>query len=110
MTEYLVCEVAEVYDKLEDRRKKAAEAKLGEFKVKQHDMRCHEESSDTGTEEMNSEAEVAIRVITRLWKTLVATEQKRRSSGEGMRRGTLMQLSWQQAEIISFQLIYLMYV
>ena len=59
MTEYLVCEVDEVYDKLEDRRKKAAEAKLGECKVKQHDVRCHEESSDTGTEEVNSEAEVA---------------------------------------------------
>ena len=59
LTEGPVCEVDEVYDKLEDRRKKAVAAKLGLNKVEQHDVGCHEESSDTGTEGVNSEAEVA---------------------------------------------------
>ena len=52
-------EVDKVYDKIEDRRKKAVAANLGADKVKQCDVGCHEESSDTGSEEVNSEPEVA---------------------------------------------------
>ena len=59
MTEGPVYEVDEVYDKIEDRRKKAVAANLGADKVKQHDVGCHEESSDTGSEEVNSESDVA---------------------------------------------------
>ena len=59
MTEGPVYEVDEVYDKIEDRRKKTVAAKLGADKVKQCDVGCHKGSSDTGTKEMNSKTEVA---------------------------------------------------
>ena len=59
MTECPVYAVDEVYDKIEDRRKKAVAANLGADKIKQHDVGCHDESSDTGSEEVNSESEVA---------------------------------------------------
>ena len=36
-----------VYDKIEDRRKKVVAANLGADKVKQHDVGCHDESSDS---------------------------------------------------------------
>ena len=52
-------EVDEVYDKIEDRRKKAVAANLGADKFEQPDVGYHEESSDTGSEEVNSESEVA---------------------------------------------------
>ena len=58
MTEGPVYEVDKVYDKIEDRRKKAVAANLGVDKVKQHDMGCHDKSSDTGSEEVKGESEV----------------------------------------------------
>ena len=59
MTEGPVYEVDKVYDKIKDRRKKAVAANLVADKVKQHDVGCHEESSGTESEEVNSESEVA---------------------------------------------------
>ena len=52
-------EVDKVYDKIEDRRKKAVAVNLGADKVKQYDVGYHEESSNTESEEVNSEYEVA---------------------------------------------------
>ena len=58
MTEGPMYEFNEVYDE-QWTEEKAVTAKLGADKVKQCDVGCHEESSDTGTEEVNSEVEVA---------------------------------------------------
>ena len=55
MMEGPVYEVDKVYDTIQDRRKKAVAANLGSDKVKQHDVGCHEVSSDTGSEEVNGE-------------------------------------------------------
>ena len=57
MMESPVYAVDEVYDKIEARREKSVAANLGTDKVKQHDVGCHDESSDAGSEEVNNESE-----------------------------------------------------